>query len=119
MRREFYFHRMSRLALLACTFGLGCATPPPLLALSGSQGTPSDAVVQCMLPVYETLCFPQPAGGIVTVVYPIAFEPDDRAGTFERHGVPATYACRDFATAPRCPDRRRIAGFVPAIVVES
>ena len=42
------------------------------------QGTTLDdsAAIECMLKVFRDLEFPEPDGGIVTVVYPIMFEPD-------------------------------------------
>jgi hypothetical protein len=33
--------------------------------------------VQCVIRAYYGLSFPQPEGGIVTVVYPIMFSPGD------------------------------------------
>lgn len=36
---------------------------------------PDTSVVQCILDAYWDLCFPRPEGGIITVVYPIMFEP--------------------------------------------
>ncbi len=34
-------------------------------------------VVDCVVSHYRTMVFPEPQGGIVTVVYPIKFDPDD------------------------------------------
>ena len=36
---------------------------------------PDSGVVQCVIRNYYGLSFPQPEGGIVTVVYPIMFSP--------------------------------------------
>ncbi len=38
---------------------------------------PDPVAVECILQGYKDLCFPQPEGGIVTVVYPIMFAPGD------------------------------------------
>jgi hypothetical protein len=43
---------------------------------SGSD-LPDALVVQCIVRAYGDLCFPQPEGGIVTVVYPVMFVPGD------------------------------------------
>lgn len=42
---------------------------------SGSD-LPDKAVVQCVVSAFGNLSFPQPEGGIVTVVYPIEFHPE-------------------------------------------
>jgi hypothetical protein len=43
------------------------------------EGTtiPDEAVVNCVAEAFRHLTFPKPDGGIVTVVYPIQFEPGD------------------------------------------
>ncbi len=38
---------------------------------------PAPSVVACVLKGYRSLTFPKPVGGIVTVVYPIIFNPGD------------------------------------------
>jgi hypothetical protein len=38
-----------------------------------------DATVQCVLRAFSSLSFPSPEGGIVTVVYPLLFEPPAKA----------------------------------------
>jgi hypothetical protein len=38
---------------------------------------PDPEVVRCVVEGYKTLSFPEPEGGIVTVVYPIMFSPGD------------------------------------------
>jgi hypothetical protein len=45
----------------------------------GNAGSdlPDPGVVQCVTRAYYGLSFPQPEGGIVTVVYPIMFSPGD------------------------------------------
>lgn len=42
---------------------------------NGGSDIPDSAVVQCVIRNYYGLSFPQPEGGIVTVVYPIMFSP--------------------------------------------
>ncbi len=44
---------------------------------NGGSDMPDAAVVQCVIRAYYGLSFPQPEGGIVTVVYPIMFSPGD------------------------------------------
>ncbi|HEY3236169.1 MAG TPA: AgmX/PglI C-terminal domain-containing protein, partial [Polyangiaceae bacterium] len=42
---------------------------------NGGSDLPDSAVVSCVIQAYYGLSFPQPEGGIVTVVYPIMFSP--------------------------------------------
>jgi hypothetical protein len=42
---------------------------------NGGSDLPDSAVVSCVISAYYGLSFPQPEGGIVTVVYPIMFAP--------------------------------------------
>ncbi len=42
---------------------------------NGGSDLPDSAVVSCVISAYYGLSFPQPEGGIVTVVYPIMFQP--------------------------------------------
>jgi len=42
---------------------------------NGGSSVPDSAVVGCVMRAYYGLSFPEPAGGIVTVVHPIQFEP--------------------------------------------
>jgi hypothetical protein len=44
---------------------------------NGGSDLPDASVVQCVVRAYYGLSFPQPEGGIVTVVYPIMFSPGD------------------------------------------
>jgi pSer/pThr/pTyr-binding forkhead associated (FHA) protein len=44
---------------------------------NGGSDLPDASVVQCVIRAYYGLSFPQPEGGIVTVVYPIMFSPGD------------------------------------------
>jgi len=44
---------------------------------NGGSDLPDAGVVQCVIRAYYGLSFPQPEGGIVTVVYPIMFSPGD------------------------------------------
>lgn len=44
-------------------------------AANGGSEMPDSGVVQCVVGAYYGLSFPQPEGGIVTVVYPIMFSP--------------------------------------------
>jgi hypothetical protein len=44
---------------------------------NGRSDLPDPHVVQCVAQAYYGLSFPQPEGGIVTVVYPIVFSPGD------------------------------------------
>jgi hypothetical protein len=42
---------------------------------NGGSDLPDSGVVSCVISAYYGLSFPQPEGGIVTVVYPIMFSP--------------------------------------------
>jgi hypothetical protein len=42
---------------------------------NGDSDLPDAAVVRCVVQAYYGLSFPEPEGGIVTVVYPIMFSP--------------------------------------------
>jgi len=44
---------------------------------NGGSDLPDASVIQCVIRAYYGLSFPQPEGGIVTVVYPIMFSPGD------------------------------------------
>jgi hypothetical protein len=46
-------------------------------ASDAGSDLPSQEVVRCVIDVYETLIFPRPEGGVVSVVYPIMFKPAD------------------------------------------
>ena len=43
----------------------------------GGSDLPDQSVVQCVVRGFQNLSFPQPEGGIVTVVYPIIFSPGE------------------------------------------
>ena len=43
----------------------------------GGSELPDQGVVQCVVRGFGNLSFPQPEGGIVTVVYPIIFNPGE------------------------------------------
>ena len=45
--------------------------------MDGGSDIPDANVVQCVTRGFTNLSFPQPEGGIVTVVYPIIFNPGD------------------------------------------
>jgi hypothetical protein len=42
---------------------------------NGGSDMPDGGVVSCVVRAFYGLSFPQPEGGIVTVVYPIMFSP--------------------------------------------
>ena len=42
---------------------------------NGGSNLPDPSVSQCVLRAFYGLSFPQPEGGVVTVVYPLVFEP--------------------------------------------
>jgi hypothetical protein len=44
---------------------------------NGRSDLPDPHVVQCVAQAYYGLSFPQPEGGIATMVYPIVFSPGD------------------------------------------
>ncbi len=44
---------------------------------NGGSDLPDGAVVSCVVRSFQSLNFPQPEGGIVTVVYPVMFSPGD------------------------------------------
>ena len=45
------------------------------VALNGGSDLPSSEVVSCVVRSFQNLSFPAPAGGQVTVIYPLAFSP--------------------------------------------
>ncbi|GAC1526390.1 MAG: hypothetical protein NVS3B10_24780 [Polyangiales bacterium] len=51
----------------------GSVTP----AAAGGSDLPDQGVVSGVVRGFQNLSFPQPEGGIVTVVYPIIFNPGD------------------------------------------
>jgi hypothetical protein len=46
-----------------------------LMTADGGSDLPDQNVVQCVVRGFGDLSFPKPEGGMVTVVYPIMFEP--------------------------------------------
>jgi hypothetical protein len=48
-----------------------------LLSECEKSDLPDAAVVKCVVDGFRKLQFPKPEGGIVTVVYPIVFNPED------------------------------------------
>jgi hypothetical protein len=46
-------------------------------ASDGGSTLPDPDVIACIVKGFADLSFPKPEGGIVTVVYPIAFAPGD------------------------------------------
>jgi hypothetical protein len=44
---------------------------------NGGSDMPDSGVVSCIVRTFSGLTFPQPEGGIVTVVFPIMFSPGD------------------------------------------
>jgi hypothetical protein len=44
-----------------------------LTAAEGASDLPDPAVRACVLSAFQSLSFPKPEGGIVTVVYPLLF----------------------------------------------
>jgi hypothetical protein len=47
------------------------------MTADGGSDIPDSAVVQCVVRGFGNLSFPQPEGGMVTVVYPIIFNPGE------------------------------------------
>jgi hypothetical protein len=47
------------------------------MTADGGSDLPDQNVVQCVVRGFDNLSFPQPEGGVVTVVYPIMFNPGD------------------------------------------
>jgi hypothetical protein len=47
------------------------------MTADGGSDIPDSSVVQCVVRGFGNLSFPQPEGGVVTVVYPIMFNPGD------------------------------------------
>ena len=47
-----------------------------VLAADGGSDLPDPAVVACVVSAFQTLSFPAPEGGVVTVIYPLAMTPD-------------------------------------------
>jgi hypothetical protein len=44
------------------------------LATDGGSDLPDSGVVSCIIRGFQSLSFPQPEGGIVTVIYPLDFQ---------------------------------------------
>jgi hypothetical protein len=63
----------------------------------GGSDLPDQAVVSCIVRAFGNLSFPQPEGGLVTVVYPISFSPGDEDGNAPSSGPAAA------ATPPPAP----------------
>ncbi len=57
-------------------------------AADGGSDLPDPNVVACVTRAYQSLSFPEPEGGIVTVVYPIVFSPDGGSGERVKHAAP-------------------------------
>src|ERR1019366_1238265 len=70
------------------------------MTADGGSDLPDQGVVQCVVRGFGNLSFPQPEGGMVTVVYPIIFNPGDLAGTAHRSkgaaGSPRALDCASF-----------------------
>jgi hypothetical protein len=47
------------------------------MTADGGSDIPDSSVVGCVVRGFANLSFPQPEGGMVTVVYPIMFNPGD------------------------------------------
>jgi hypothetical protein len=47
------------------------------MTADGGSDLPDQSVVQCVVRAFANLSFPEPEGGVVTVVYPIVFNPGD------------------------------------------
>jgi hypothetical protein len=47
------------------------------MAADGGSDLPDRGVVQCVVRGFGNLSFPSPEGGVVTVVYPLLFNPGD------------------------------------------
>ena len=47
------------------------------MAADGGSDLPDQSAIQCVVSSFSNLSFPQPEGGMVTVVYPILFTPGD------------------------------------------
>jgi hypothetical protein len=58
---------------------------------ASNQGSdlPDGAVVACVVGTFTKMAFPQPEGGIVTVVYPLSFSPGDAASPAPKKAAPA------------------------------
>jgi hypothetical protein len=65
-------------------------------AANGGSNLPNQAVVTCVVQGFESLIFPKPEGGVVTVVYPLTFEPGD-------HAAPAVKAAVKAPAPPPAP----------------
>jgi hypothetical protein len=48
----------------------------------GGSDLPDTSVVQCVVRAFGNLSFPQPEGGVVTVVFPIMFSPGEGGGDY-------------------------------------
>jgi Ca-activated chloride channel family protein len=76
------------------------------MVANGGSDLPDAGVVQCVVRGFGNLSFPQPEGGMVTVVYPLAFAPGDgpppeqAAAVSETSQLGATIAVVDHAARP-------------------
>jgi hypothetical protein len=50
---------------------------PPSISAPAAPRFPDPAVTSCVVARFAELKFPEPEGGIVTVVYPVIFSPED------------------------------------------
>lgn len=65
-------------------------------AANGGSDMPDASVVSCVVRAFGGLVFPQPEGGIVTVVYPMVFTPGDGGSS----GSSSTWSSPPASTAP-------------------
>lgn len=56
---------------------------------NGGSDLPDQAVVTCVVQGFASLVFPKPEGGVVSVVYPLTFEPGDGAAPAVKAAVKA------------------------------
>jgi hypothetical protein len=81
-------------------------------SVSAGGDMPDSGVVSCVTRAFQSLRFPQPEGGIVTVSYPIVFSPGDDAKSkkpsppapdLEKAPDPETAASAESEAAPEAP----------------
>ncbi|MBN2192015.1 MAG: AgmX/PglI C-terminal domain-containing protein [Polyangiaceae bacterium] len=75
-----------------------------LNATNGGSDLPDSVVASCVVQGFYGLTFPEPEGGVVTVVYPIGFEPGGLSPTSSRSSSasePSTSHFRRFVTPRR------------------
>jgi Ca-activated chloride channel family protein len=79
----------------------------------GGSDLPDGSVVTCVVRAFYGLQFPEPEGGVVTVVYPIMFSPGDEGGSSGWSPAPSPWRPSHwgFSSAPTAVHRAETSSF--------